>query len=135
MKNPATTLTWAFGVAFLGATLLGWIPNQILGENGFFVTNAAHNFVHLGTAIAFFVVALWGEKASIRFMQIFGVVYILTAVIGIVTLGSEVEGKLLYVIHINRLDNYLHLGLGVAISLAGWVSCNCRRRSFSLSRV
>ena len=120
MNNPATTLARAFGTAFLGATLLGWAPNQLLGENGLFVTNAAHNFVHLATAMAFFAVARWGENASIRFMRIFGAVYMLTAVIGFFALGSETEGHLFYMIRINQLDNYLHLGLGIVISIAGW---------------
>ena len=134
MNKFASTLAWAFGAAFLGATLLGWIPNQLVGENGLFVTNTAHNLVHLTTAIAFFVVARWGENASIRFMRIFGVVYVLTAVIGFASLGSEIDGNLLYFIHINRMDNYLHLGLGVVISVAGWASRKYQLSSFRLSK-
>ena len=120
MKNLATTLAWAFAAAFLGATVMGFVPNPLVGENALFVTNTAHNLVHLATAIGFAVVALIGERASIRFMQAFGVIYMLTGVIGFVMLGPASEGHLLHVIHINWLDNFLHVGLGVAIALAGW---------------
>src|SRR6266446_1280096 len=115
MKNLAVTLAWAFAAAFLGATVMGFVPNPLVGQDAFFVTNTAHNVVHLATAIGFVVVALLGENASIRFMQAFGVVYLLTGAIGFVMLGSRPEGHLLHLIHINWLDNFLHLGLGIAI--------------------
>lgn len=122
MKNPAVTLAWAFAAAFFGATVLGFVPNPLVGENALFVTNTAHNLVHLATAVGFVVVAWLGAKASTRFMQAFGVVYMLTGVIGFVMLGSAAEGHLFHVIHINWLDNFLHVGLGIAIAAAGWYS-------------
>ena len=129
MKNLATTLAWAFAAAFLGATVMGFVPNPLVGENALFVTNTAHNLVHLATAIGFAVVALIGERASIRFMQAFGVIYMLTGVIGFVMLGSASEGHLLHIIHINWLDNSLHVGLGIAIATAGWFASSnaCRQ--------
>lgn len=128
MKNLAVNLAWIFSAAFLGATVIGFVPNPLVGENALFVTNTAHNLVHLATAIGFAIVALLGERASIRFMQIFGVVYMLTGVLGFGMLGSRSEGHLLHVIHINWLDNFLHLGLGIAIATAGWVSRNYSRQ-------
>lgn len=122
MKRLAVTLAWAFSAAFLGATLVGFIPNPLVGKNALFVTNTAHNLVHLATAIGFATVALLGEKASIRFMQAFGVIYMLTGVVGFVMLGSQSEGHLFHIIHINWLDNFLHVGLGIAIAIAGWYS-------------
>ena len=92
MKNLATTLAWAFAAAFLAAAVMGTVPNPLVGPGGLFVTNTAHNLVHLATAVAFVVVALRGETASIRFMQAFGVVYLLTGAFGFVMLGSQAEG-------------------------------------------
>jgi pimeloyl-ACP methyl ester carboxylesterase len=119
MKNLATTLAWAFAAAFLGAAMMGIIPNPLVGPDALFVANTAHNLVHLATAVAFVVVALLGERPSIRFMQAFGVVYALTGAIGFLTLGSQADGHLLHLIHINWLDNYLLVGLGLAIGSAG----------------
>jgi hypothetical protein len=124
MKNVSITLAWAFAAAFLGATLLGFIPNPLVGPDALFVTNTAHNLVHLATAIGFAVVALLGQRASIRFMQAFGAIYLLTGVLGFVMLGSQAEGHLLHIVHINWLDNFLHVGFGIAIAAAGWVSQN-----------
>ena len=128
MKTTAVTLAWAFAAIFLGATVTGFVPNPLVGEGSLFVTNTAHNFVHLATAIGFAIVAALGQMASIRFMQAFGVIYMLTGVIGFAVLGSAAEGHLLHVIHINWLDNFLHLGLGVAIAAAGWYAQNQARQ-------
>ena len=41
MTNLAVTLAWAFAAAFLGATVLGFVPNPLVGEDALFVTNTA----------------------------------------------------------------------------------------------
>jgi hypothetical protein len=33
MKNLAVIVAWAFAAAFLGATVLGIVPNPLVGEN------------------------------------------------------------------------------------------------------
>lgn len=102
--------------------MTGFVPNPLVGKDALLVTNTAHNLVHLATAVGFVAVALLGEEWSIRFMQAFGVVYVLTGVLGFVVLGAQAHGELLHIIHINWLDNFLHVGLGIAIAAAGWVS-------------
>jgi len=121
MNNFAVTVASVLAALFLGAAVLGLVPNPLLGENAFFVTNTAHNLVYLATAAGFAVVAMLGAKASVRFMQVFGVVYILIGLIGFVTLGSQSEGHLLNIVHINLFDNFLHLGLGILIVIIGLV--------------
>ena len=75
MKLTATSIAWVFAASFCTAAAMGFIPNSLLGPDGLFVTNTAHNIVHLLTAVGFTVVALLGETASTRFMQAFGVAY------------------------------------------------------------
>ena len=70
--------------------------------------------------VGFTVVALAGPKASVVFMQAFGVTYLLTGVIGFLTTGFGGNGYLLGLVHLNTLDNFLHVGLGVVIGAAGW---------------
>jgi len=52
-------------------------------------------------------------------LKVFGIVYLLLGVLGIFTIGSEGMTKLLGFIPVNGADNYLHIGLGVVIFLAG----------------
>lgn len=65
MNNFAVTVAWILAALFLGTAVLGFVPNPLLGENAFFVTNTAHDLVHLASAIGFVIVALLGERASV----------------------------------------------------------------------
>jgi len=128
MNNLAVTVTWILAALFLGAAVLGFVPNPLLGENAFFVTNTAHDLVHLASAIGFVIVAVLGEKASVWFMKVFGIFHILIGLIGFVTLGAQSEGHLLNIIHINSFDNFLHLGSGILFVIIGLVLSIRQRR-------
>jgi hypothetical protein len=120
MKLTAISVAWVFAASFYAAAAIGFIPNPLLGPEGLFKANTAHNMVHLLTGVAFTVVALAGSKASVVFMQAFGLIYLLTGVIGFLATGLGGDGYLLGLVHINTLDNFLHLGLGAVIGAAGW---------------
>jgi hypothetical protein len=119
MDKLGTKLAWIFSAIFLLATIIGFVPNPLVGNDGIFLTNAPHNLVHLATAIGFLIVALMGNTASINFMLGFGVVYLLVGAVGFLVTGFGSEGMLLGIIHINALDNFLHLGLGITILIGG----------------
>ena len=121
MNNFTVTVTWILAALFLGTAVLGFVPNPLLGKNAFFVTNIAHDLVHLASAVGFIIVAVLGEKAAVWFMQVFGVFHISIGLIGLMTLGPQTEGHLLNIIHINSFDNFLHLGSGILIVAAGWI--------------
>lgn len=113
------SIAWLFAAGFAITAVVGFVPNPLVGERALFVTNAAHNLVHLATAIGFALVAMQGDRASTLFMKAFGVVYLLVGVLGFAMLGGAPEGHLLGVVHINQLDNVLHIGLGALILVAG----------------
>lgn len=125
--TSATTIAWIFAAAFAVTTVVGFIPNPLVGADAVFVTNTAHNLVHLLTALGFAVVAFLGDRASVLFMKAFGVVYFLVGVLGFVMLGSAPEGHLLGMVHINQLDNYLHVGLAAIILTAGFLATDRSR--------
>ena len=120
MKLTPISIAWVFAAAFYAAGAIGFFPNPLLGDHGLFVTNTAHNIVHLLTGVGFTIVALVGTKASVVFMQAFGVIYALTGLIGFLATGHQGDAHLLGLVHINTLDNLLHMGLGVMIGAAGW---------------
>jgi hypothetical protein len=120
MKLTPTSVAWVFAASFYAAAAIGFIPNPLLGPDGLFVANTAHNIVHLLTGVGFTIVALAGSKPSVVFMQAFGVIYLLTGIIGFLSTGHGGDGHLLGLVHLNTLDNFLHLGLGAVIAFAGW---------------
>jgi hypothetical protein len=103
-----------FGIAFLLAGILGFIP--VSAPDGMLLgvlhVNTAHNIVHLLTG----AIALWasttGETASKLFFQVFGAIYGLVAVLGF-AYGDE---PILGLIANNRADAWFHL-IVAAVSL------------------
>ena len=120
MKLTPISTAWLFAASFYAAAAIGFLPNPLLGAQGLFVTNTAHNLVHLLTGVGFTIVALIGSKASVVFMQAFGVIYALTGFIGFFATGHGGDAHLLGLVHVNSLDNFLHVGLGAVIGAAGW---------------
>ena len=106
------------GVVFLAVGLLAFVPNPIVGPEALFVTNLHHDVVHLLTGVLMLVFGCKSEAAATLFLKIFGVVYILVAVLGFLLAGDG--GHLLGIIHVNPADNWLHLVLGVVIA---WLGC------------
>src|SRR5262249_863301 len=119
MKLTAISIAWVFATSFYAAAAIGFIPNPLLGPHGLFVADTAHNLVHLLTGVGFTIVALAGSRPSVVLMQAFGLTYLLTGVIGFLVTGRGGDGHLLGIVHLNALDNFLHLGLGVVIGAAG----------------
>ena len=132
MKLTPTSVAWVFAASFYAAAAIGFIPNPLLGPHGLFVANTAHNIVHLLTGVGFTIVALAGPRPSVVFMQAFGLTYFLTGVIGFLVTGPSGDGHLLGLVHLNALDNFLHMGLGIVIGAAGWYF---RSRSASVRRL
>lgn len=122
MNTLGIKLSWACTAAFAFAGILGFIPNPIVGPDAVFVTNTAHNLVHFITSLGFSAVALMGNTPSIRFMLVFGIVYLLVGLMGFIVTMENSQGMLLGLIHINSLDNFLHLGLGAVILISGYVA-------------
>lgn len=110
-------LAVVFGVLFLLVGVLGFVSNPIVGGMGMFHTNMLHNVVHLVIGLGLLMAAK-NEMAAKRWMKIFGVVYLLVAVLGFLMVGSG-EGMLLGLVAINGADNWLHLVLGVVLLLLG----------------
>jgi hypothetical protein len=120
MKLTAISAAWVFAASFYAAAAIAFIPNPLLGPHWLFVANTAHNLVHLLTGVGFTIVALAGPRPSVVFMQAFGLTYLLTGALGFLVTGRDGDGHLLGLVHLNTLDNFLHLGLGIVIGTAGW---------------
>ncbi|HJS53946.1 MAG TPA: DUF4383 domain-containing protein [Chitinophagaceae bacterium] len=120
----AKTAAIIFGLAFVAVGLLGYVSNPIVGasEDAIFHTDRVHNIVHLVSGALFLLVAIAAPASASGFLKIFGLVYLLLGVYGLITMGSEETAKLLGFLHVNKADNYLHIGLGLIILLAGTFS-------------
>jgi hypothetical protein len=107
----AKTLALLFGVVFLLIGILGFVPALAPNEMllNIFHVNAAHNAVHLLTGVVALLASMGGVGASKTFFKIFGVVYGLVAILGLVV-G---DGMLLGLISNNMADTWLHVAIAV----------------------
>ncbi len=127
-RSLAQTLALVFGLAFLGAGVLGFIPGittnlgdiEFAGNDspsellGLFQVSILHNIVHLLFGIAGIALARTWESAR-TYLLGSGVIYIVLLVYGLlVDVNSDAN-----FVPFNNADDLLHLGLAIGL-LASW---------------
>ena len=119
MKPKTSSLI--IGIAFIAVGLLGFISNPIVGDpdKAIFHADTLHNIVHIVSGVLFLFVALAMPVSAPVFLKVFGIIYFLLGVLGLIIFGTAGMGKLLGFLHVNGADNFLHIGLGIIIFLAG----------------
>lgn len=114
LKTAATIL----GIFFLAAGIAGFVPALAPSMGGgamlfgLFMVDTVHNIVHLASGIAALMCAFAGGGAARKYFQIFGVVYLLVALIGFAYGNTPLLGMMAH----NKADIGLHL-LIAAVSL------------------
>jgi Domain of unknown function (DUF4383) len=127
-RSLAQTLAMVFGIAFLGAGILGFIPGittdygdmSFAGNDsnsellGLFQVSVLHNIVHILFGIAGLALARTWEGAR-TYLLGSGVIYVVLFVYGLlIDSGSDAN-----FVPINGADNVLHLLLAIGL-LGGW---------------
>ena len=112
------TLALLFGAVFVLVGILGFIPAVAPNEHllGIFHVNAAHNAVHLLSGVVAIICCLASERAAILFFRIFGVVYGLVAVLGLVGGDRPILG----IISNNMADVWLHIAIAAVSLMIGF---------------
>ncbi len=120
----AKTAALVFGLLFIAVGILGYVSNPIIGESetAVFHADSVHNMVHIISGVLFILVALASPANAATFCKVFGIIYFLLGVLGLSKMGSDGMASLLGFLHVNAADNYLHIGLGLVILLAGFAT-------------
>jgi Domain of unknown function (DUF4383) len=113
-----------FGIVFLIIGLCGFVPSITTpmegGEGGMllgiFHVNLAHNIVHLASGAIFLLCGLAGAGPSRMFFKIFGIVYLLVAILGFMSGDKPVLGMIAN----NMNDVWLHIVLAVVFLYFGF---------------
>jgi ABC-type transport system involved in multi-copper enzyme maturation permease subunit len=130
-RSLAQTLALVFGIAFLGAGILGFIPGITTNYDdmafagnesgaellGIFQVSILHNVVHLLFGIAGLALARTWEGAR-TYLLGSGVIYVVLFLYGIlVSSGSDAN-----FVPANNNDDWLHLALAIGLLGSWWVS-------------
>lgn len=118
------TAALVIGVIFIAVGLLGFVDNPIVYDStdAIFHADSTHNMVHIVSGVLFVFIALASPSSARTFIVLFGLVYLALGIWGMLTVGADGMATLLGFLLVNENDNYLHIGLGAVILLAGLVS-------------
>lgn len=113
-KMVVTIVGWVF----LVIGLLGFVPQAAPGGNllGLFPVDTYHNLVHVVIGAIGIATSRQMGLAPKPYCQIFGAVFILLAILGLV-----LEGGMLGPIHLGGYDVYLHALIGLVLAYYGFV--------------
>ena len=78
----ANFIATILGVIFVAVGLLGFIPNPLIYDGGYFHVNAAHNFVHLITGALLLLSPYFG--VPVVMIRVLAIVYAAVAILGFV---------------------------------------------------
>jgi hypothetical protein len=115
MLKPAAII---FGIFFLVAGIGGFFP-ALAPEGmlfGIFMIGPVHNTIHIASGVAALFCAFSGAGAARKYFQIFGVVYLLVAVLGFYY-GNE---PLCGMVEHNKADIWLHIGIAAVALFLGF---------------
>ena len=118
------TVSLLFGVIFVAVGVIGFTPNALVGYDGIFVVNAAHNMVHLLTGMVILVSVFKYKGYEGRILKIVGAAYVVVTIVGFLTSSNMMLGM----VHINEADRWLHLGLAIIILGAGFLPAHSKPR-------
>jgi hypothetical protein len=118
------TAALIFGIFFIIAGIGGFIPGlaPAMGDGrmlfGIFMVGPVHNIIHLASGAAALFCSFAGAGAARKYFQIFGVVYLLVALIGFAYGNSPIMG----IMEHNVNDIWLHILIAAAALYLGFVA-------------
>lgn len=117
----AKTVLYVLGAVLTLVGILGFImPSPLLG---LFAVNPLHNVVHLATGIVLLAVAFMAPMQSAMAAKVFGVVYAVVAILGLVMGGDMLLG----LIAVNMMDHILHVALALVLLYVGFMGGSSSR--------
>jgi hypothetical protein len=118
MTNRIVALV--IGIVFSLIGLAGFLVSSSMAKGNLmgFDVDLVHNLIHLITGIAALAAAFM--EWSRRFNQIFGIIYLIVGLAGLVYPGLYFNGLLLGLMHVNAADHVLHLVVGLVAAGVGF---------------
>ena len=129
-------LGWAYALLFIGVTALGYIPAFLDADGnlfGLFKLQWWDDALHLGSGLWAAVAAWVGYDATRTYFRIFGPLYLLDGVVGLLTgmgyldLGIVLHGPADLPLATRIAMNVPHIAIGGVATLVGYAIARRRR--------
>jgi uncharacterized membrane protein len=139
MERRQTTTDWSanrivalvIGIVFTLVGLAGFLVSSSMARGNLLGLDVdlVHNVIHLVTGLLGLIAAFTGW--SRRFNQIFGIIYIIVGLAGLVYPGLYFGGRLLGLMHVNAIDHVLHWIVGLVATAVGFSRADYPARTTS----
>ncbi len=103
-----------FGFVLVIIGLLGIFSTSIVGANGYFMTNTAHDIVHLALGILLVWAGVGAANKSGMMLKLVGLIAVIIAILGL-WMGSPILGLFAS----NSHSDWLHLVVGILLIILG----------------
>jgi hypothetical protein len=126
-------IAWAYAVVLIFAAALNYIPGLTDAQGrvfGIFALDIYDDSLHLASAAWAAASAWWSRQASVTFLKLFGTLYFLDGLLGLVTgsgyldLGIVIYGVQNLPLGFKILANLPHIGLGAFAIFSSFVLAN-----------
>lgn len=112
-KGLQTSFATVLGAILLLIGIIGFVNDPVLG---IFSVNGLHNLVHLLSGAIGIIVGVWGGIVASRwYNRIFGIVYGLVAILGLLNVQWFID-----LLDVNNADDWLHVLIAVASLAVGF---------------
>lgn len=120
------------GIVFTLVGLAGFFVSSSMARGNLlgFDVDLVHNLIHLVTGLVALAAVFGGW--SRRFNQVFGIIYIVLGLAGLIYPGLYFNGLLLGLTHVNAADHGLHLVAGIVAAAVGFFVADYPARSRAL---
>ena len=118
------------GVALIVAALVSLLPNPILGEEAYFVTNAAHSGLLALLGVMMVVFSFTGESVAAMGLYLGGMIFLGIAILGYQVVDQNSFGNianLFGLIAFSRSDIWLDVGMAVLLFMGGRMNTSSRQ--------
>ncbi len=116
----AKTYAIVFGFVFLILGLLSWVSNPLVGAGALFATSTGLTWLNLIAGILLLVAGFKMTDKAGTWLKVFGVIYALLGILGLLMTGSDGMANILGLLSVNTAGNWLHLILGLLMFLVAW---------------
>ena len=118
MTRVAKTVAQILGITLIVLGLFAFVPNPIIGVDGYFGSDAAHNGIHIGLGLMLLAASAKGEQSSTFALYLVFAMLSLFAFLGYRQLGRWDKAMLMDAVLITKSDTWLHLALAL-VAAAG----------------
>src|SRR5262245_51674164 len=128
--DPIRVIAWAYAFVLILAAATNYIPGLTDAQGrafGIFALDIYDDLLHLASAAWAAAAAFWSRPASKTFLKVFGTLYCLDGLLGLVTgsgyldLGIVIYGVQNLPIGFKILANLPHIALGGFAAFSGFV--------------